>query len=56
MAQMEGDQLVPHLRLMLEVTRECLDDARHTAGSIKRTGCYIDSLCTDWCEMFARET
>lgn len=41
---------------MLEVARECFEDAGETAGRGKRTGCYMGSLGEDWCEMFARET
>lgn len=56
MPRMEVERIDPQQRLMLEVARECLEDAGEPAWGGKRIGCYIGSLGEDWCEMFARET
>lgn len=56
MPRMEVEQMDPQQRLMLEVTRECLEDAGETAWKGKSIGCYMGSLGEDWCEIFARET
>lgn len=55
MPRMEAEQTDPQQRLMLEATRDCLEDAGETAWRGKRIGCYMGSLGEDWCEMFARE-
>lgn len=55
MPRMEVEQTDPQQRLMLEATRECLQDAGETAWRGKRIGCYMGSLGEDWCEMYARE-
>ena len=56
MPRMEVERTDPQQRLMLEVTRECFEDAGEVAWKGKRIGCYMGSLGEDWCEMFARET
>ena len=56
MPRMEVERTDPQQRLMLEVTRECFEDAGETAWRGKRIGCYMGSLGEDWCEMYARET
>lgn len=56
MTRTEVERLDPQQRLMLEVARECLEDAGVTDYRGKNTGCYIGSLGEDWCEMFARES
>ncbi|KAL8728036.1 MAG: hypothetical protein Q9181_005486, partial [Wetmoreana brouardii] len=56
MARMEMECLDPQQRLMLEVTRECFEDAGVTNWKGRPIGCYMGSLFEDWCEMFARET
>ncbi|KAL8869580.1 MAG: hypothetical protein Q9174_004171, partial [Haloplaca sp. 1 TL-2023] len=56
MARMEVERLDPQQRLMLEVARECLEDAGVPEWRGKNIGCYMGSLFEDWCEMFARET
>ena len=56
MPRMEVERTDPQQRLMLEVTRECFEDAGETAWRGKSIGCYMGSLGEDWCEMFARET
>lgn len=56
MPRMELERTDPQQRLMLEVVRECFEDAGETAWRGKRIGCYMGSLGEDWCEMSARET
>ncbi|MCJ1357758.1 MAG: hypothetical protein MMC33_007754 [Icmadophila ericetorum] len=56
MPRMEVERTDPQQRLMLEATRECLEDAGETNWRGKRIGCYMGVLGDDWCEMFARET
>lgn len=56
MPRMEVERTDPQQRLMLEVTRECFEDAGETAWRGKRIGCYMGSFGEDWCEIFARET
>ena len=56
MPRIEVERADPQQRLMLEVTRECFEDAGETAWKGKRIGCYVGSLGEDWGEMFARET
>ena len=56
MPRMEIERTDPQQRLMLEVVRECFEDAGETAWRGKRIGCYMGSLGEDWCEMSARET
>lgn len=56
MPRMEVERTDPQQRLMLEATRECLEDAGETAWRGKRIGCYMGSLGEDWCEIYARET
>lgn len=56
MPEVEVEQMNPQQRLMLEATRECLEDASETAWNRKCIGCYIGSLGEDWCEIFTRET
>ena len=56
MPRMEVERTDPQQRLMLEVTRECFEDAGEPSWRGKGIGCYMGSLGEDWCEMFARET
>lgn len=56
MPRMEVERADPQQRLMLEIARECLEDAGETGWRGKRIGCFMGSLGEDWCEMFARET
>ncbi|KAL8969458.1 MAG: hypothetical protein Q9183_001983 [Haloplaca sp. 2 TL-2023] len=56
MARMEVERVDPQQRLMLEVARECLEDAGVAKWKAKNIGCYMGSLFEDWCEIFARET
>ncbi|EME79084.1 uncharacterized protein MYCFIDRAFT_166988 [Pseudocercospora fijiensis CIRAD86] len=45
----------PHQRMMLEVARECLEDAGEVGWAGSRIGCYMGSFGEDWCEMFAKD-
>ena len=56
MPRTEVERTDPQQRLMLEVARECFEDAGETAWRGKRIGCYMGSLGEDWCEMSAKET
>ena len=56
MPRMEVERTDPQQRLMLEATREWLEEAIETALRGKRIGCYMGSLGENWCEIFARET
>lgn len=56
MPRTEVERTDPQQGLMLELTRECVEDAGQTAWRGMRIGCYMGSLGEDWCEMFARET
>ncbi|KAF1990145.1 hypothetical protein K402DRAFT_371161 [Aulographum hederae CBS 113979] len=51
----ELERTDPHQRQMLEVARECLEDAGETNWKGKRIGCFMGSFGEDWCEMFAKE-
>lgn len=46
----------PQERMMLEVVRECIEDAGVTDWRGRRIGCYMGSLGEDWLEMSNRET
>lgn len=52
----EVERADPQQRLMLEVARECFEDAGVTNWRGKTIGCYISNLGEDWVEMFAKET
>lgn len=56
MPRMEVERADPQQRLMLEIARECLEDAGETAWRGQRIGCFMGSIGEDWCEMLARET
>ncbi|KAF2645859.1 putative polyketide synthase [Massarina eburnea CBS 473.64] len=55
MPRSEVEQASPEQRLVLEVARECLDDAGETNFRGQCIGCYIGNFGEDWSEMFARE-
>lgn len=44
----EPANLDPQLRQLLEVTRECLENAGETEYSGKRVGCYIGAFSDEW--------
>ncbi|KAI0440573.1 fatty acid synthase S-acetyltransferase [Xylaria telfairii] len=52
----ELQQADPQQRLMLEVARECFDDAGLTGWRGKKIGCYIGNFGEDWAEMTSKET
>ncbi|KAK2748478.1 Type I Iterative PKS [Myotisia sp. PD_48] len=51
----EVERADPQQRLMLEVTRECFEDAGLTNWRGKTIGCYIGNFGEDWLEMFSKE-
>ncbi|RYO74620.1 hypothetical protein DL764_010773 [Monosporascus ibericus] len=56
MPRSEVERADPQQRLMLEVARECFEDAGVTNWRGTRTGCYVGSFGEDWVDMFAKET
>ena len=56
MPRMDLERTDPQQRLMLEIVRECFEDAGETAWRGQRIGCFMGSLGEDWCEMSVRET
>lgn len=52
----ELERTDPHHRQMLEVARECIEDAGEVGWRGKSVGCYMGSFGEDWCEMFAKES
>jgi hypothetical protein len=56
MTRSEVERVDPQQRMMLEVARECFEDAGEANYRGRSVGCYMGSLGEDWCEMFARET
>lgn len=52
----EVEQADPQQRLMLEVARECFEDAGVTNWRGKPIGCYIGNNGEDWLEMHSKET
>lgn len=51
----EAERMDPHQRQMLEVARECMEDAGEIGWKGRPIGCYIGSFGEDWVEMFAKE-
>ncbi|GKZ27195.1 type I Iterative Polyketide synthase (PKS), partial [Aspergillus brasiliensis] len=56
MSKAEVERTDPQQRLMLEVARECIEDAGETSRKGQRIGCYMGSFGEDWVELFAKET
>lgn len=54
MAKPDVERMDPHQRQMLEVARECLEDAG-VSWKGRPIGCYMGSFGEDWVEMFAKE-
>ncbi|KAI0096719.1 fatty acid synthase S-acetyltransferase [Nemania sp. FL0031] len=52
----ELQQTDPQQRLMLEVARECFEDAGVTGWRGKKIGCYVGNFGEDWAEMTSKET
>ncbi|KAJ5973964.1 polyketide synthase [Penicillium waksmanii] len=55
MGKSEVERTDPQQRQMLEVARECMEDAGETNWKGKPIGCYMGSFGEDWVEMFAKE-
>jgi acyl transferase domain-containing protein len=56
MPRREVERVDPHQRQLLEVVRECLEDAGETKWHGSNIGCYFGSFGDDWLEMFAKDT
>ncbi|CAG8152229.1 unnamed protein product [Penicillium salamii] len=55
MGKSEAERVDPQQRQMLEVARECLEDAGEVNWKGKPIGCFMGSFGEDWVEMFAKE-
>lgn len=55
MTKSELEKCDPQQRQLLEVTRECLEDAGETNYRGQNVGCYIGNFGHDWMEMSLRE-
>ena len=55
MGKLEVERTDPQQRQMLEVARECMEDAGETNWKGRPIGCYMGSFGEDWVEMFAKE-
>lgn len=56
MTRSELEKLDPQHRLLLELTRECLENACETDWRGKDIGCYIGTFGEDWLQMQSRDT
>jgi acyl transferase domain-containing protein len=56
MPRTETERMDPQQRMMLEVVRECFEDAGEADWRGKNIGCYMGTLGEDWLEMITRET
>jgi acyl transferase domain-containing protein len=59
MTRGELERCDPHQKQMLEVARECIEDAGEVGGVAgvrgREVGCYMGSFGDDWVEMFGRD-
>jgi acyl transferase domain-containing protein len=55
MGKSETERADPQQRQMLEVARECMEDAGETKWKGRSIGCFMGSFGEDWVEMFAKE-
>ncbi|KAF9888394.1 hypothetical protein FE257_008672 [Aspergillus nanangensis] len=55
MNQIEVGLADPQQRQMLEVARECMEDAGETQWKGRPIGCYMGSFGDDWVELFAKD-
>ena len=55
MSPMELARCDPQQRLMLEVSRECIEDAGETEWKGRRIGVYVGNFGEDWNEMIDRD-
>ncbi|GIZ49113.1 hypothetical protein CKM354_001215200 [Cercospora kikuchii] len=46
----------PQQRMLLEITRECLENAGETNWRGKRVGCYVGTFGEDWIDLGAKDT
>lgn len=51
----ELEKMDPQARMLLEVTRECLDNAGETGYRGSRIGCYVGTFGDDWMLLQAKE-
>ncbi|GJN81831.1 type I iterative polyketide synthase [Purpureocillium lilacinum] len=56
MRRAEVERTDPQQRQMLEVARECMEDAGEKDYKGRPIGCYMGSFGEDWTEMFAKES
>lgn len=56
MTRSELEKLDPQHRFLLELTRECLENAGETDRRGKDTGCYIGPFGEDWLQIQTRDT
>jgi acyl transferase domain-containing protein len=52
----EVEKLDPQHRLLLELTRECLEGAGETDWRGSSTGCYVGTFGEDWLQIQSRDT
>lgn len=55
MGKSEVERMDPQQRQMLEVARECIEDAGQTNWRGRPIGCYMGNFGEDWVEIFAKE-
>jgi acyl transferase domain-containing protein len=56
MSKDEVGKCDPQQRQLLEVTKECLEDAGEVDYRGRKVGCYVGTFCEDWLRMSARES
>ena len=56
MTQSELERMDPQQRQVLEVTRECLENAGEVEYRGKLVGCYVGTFGEDWLQMGAKES
>lgn len=56
MNKVEVERADPHQRQMLEVARECMEDAGEINWKGRPIGCYMGSFGEDWSGIFAKES
>lgn len=56
MTKNELDKCDPYQRLLLEVTRECLEDAGEVNYRNQLVGCYVGAFGDDWLQSYSKET
>jgi len=56
MTKIELEKADPQQRQLLEVTRECLENAGETEYRGKSIGCYVGTFGEDWLQMSAKES